>query len=197
MIGLLAVGAWLVFGPLAPPKITGRPGSTLIDAQIGTMKGMLETFADPATGAVTFRFLWRDGSAPRELTREELERVLGPDAAHLAAETGPRNWLLSFLNITSWTNLAWISIGLAGQIAFSGRMIYQWWVSEKHQQSIVPTAFWWMSLGGGICLFSYFCWRQDFVGILGQAPGVVVYARNLWLIYRPRRTGLPAIPPAG
>ena len=40
---------------------------------------------------------------------------------------------------------------------------------------------------GGVMLFSYFVWRQDFVGVLGQSTGIVIYARNLRLIYKHRR----------
>jgi len=60
-------------------------------------------------------------------------------------------------------------------------------VSEKQRESVVPEAFWWLSLVGGVFLFVYFVWRQDIVGVLGQSSGVVIYARNLWLIRKRRR----------
>jgi lipid-A-disaccharide synthase-like uncharacterized protein len=40
---------------------------------------------------------------------------------------------------------------------------------------------------GGVFLFTYFVWRQDFVGVLGQSTGIVIYARNLRLISKQRR----------
>ncbi len=46
--------------------------------------------------------------------------------------------------------------------------------------------FWWLSFLGGVCLFTYFVWRKDAVGVLGQATGVVIYARNLRLIHKER-----------
>ncbi|TVQ63052.1 MAG: hypothetical protein EA379_04500 [Phycisphaerales bacterium] len=83
--------------------------------------------------------------------------------------------------------MAWIAVGFGGQAAFFGRMMLQWVVSERSRQSVVPAAFWWLSLLGGAALFSYFVWRRDVVGVLGQSTGVVIYARNLRLIYKSRR----------
>ena len=77
-------------------------------------------------------------------------------------------------------------LGLLGQVLFTGRMVVQWLVSEKQKQSVVPTAFWWMSLIGASMLITYFIWRKDIVGFLGQATGWLIYVRNLWLIYKPR-----------
>ena len=38
-------------------------------------------------------------------------------------------------------------------------------------------------------LLSYAVYRADPVFILGQSLGVVIYARNLWLIHAKRRAG--------
>ena len=48
----------------------------------------------------------------------------------------------------------------------------------------IPVQFWWLSLGGGIIVTIYGLLRRDPVIILGQAPGLIVYARNLVLIHR-------------
>ncbi|MAY73785.1 MAG: hypothetical protein CMJ31_03500 [Phycisphaerae bacterium] len=81
----------------------------------------------------------------------------------------------------------WVAVGLLGQAAFFGRMLAQWIMSEKRGESIVPEAFWWLSLIGGVSLFTYFVWRVDIVGVLGQSTGIVIYARNLRLIRKQRR----------
>jgi len=94
--------------------------------------------------------------------------------------------LFRLFNITKPIGIAWVGLGLLGQVLFTGRMLVQWLASEKNRRSVVPTAFWWMSLAGGAMLFSYFVWRKDIVGVLGQSTGVFIYARNLILIYRPR-----------
>ena len=66
-------------------------------------------------------------------------------------------------------------------------MVLQWIVSERKRQSIITESFWWFSLFGAVTLFSYFVWRQDPIGILGQASGIVIYIRNLRLIYKHKR----------
>ena len=80
-----------------------------------------------------------------------------------------------------------LGVGFAGQALFSARFLIQWIASEKARRTTVPEAFWWMSLIGGVALFAYFVWRQDAVGVLGQSSGLVVYSRNLRLIYKERR----------
>ena len=81
----------------------------------------------------------------------------------------------------------WIGIGFAGQLLFTSRFLVQWIASERRRESVVPVAFWWFSLAGGVTLLSYALWRQDPVFILGQAMGLVVYARNLALIHAKNR----------
>ncbi len=82
------------------------------------------------------------------------------------------------------TEQIWVAFGLLGQFLFSGRWIVQWFMSEKLGRSVVPTLFWYLSLGGGLVLLCYAIYRQDPVFILGQAMGSAVYLRNLFLIYR-------------
>lgn len=74
--------------------------------------------------------------------------------------------------------------GLIGQLIFMGRFVLQWIVSEWYKRSVVPVGFWWLSLVGASMLLIYFIIRHEPVGILGQALGWPVYARNLWLISR-------------
>ena len=81
---------------------------------------------------------------------------------------------------------AWLAIGLGGQALFSMRFIVQWLESERVRRSVVPVAFWYLSLGGGALLTAYALWRRDPVFVVGQATGLFVYARNLWLLSRPR-----------
>ena len=78
----------------------------------------------------------------------------------------------------------WIAVGLVGQILFTSRFLVQWIASERARRSLVPAAFWWLSLGGGAILLAYAVWRRDPVFILGQGAGLVVYLRNLVLIRR-------------
>jgi len=114
------------------------------------------------------------------------EERVRPDelASRLYDESRQQSWLMRLLNITSPAGMAWVALGLLGQLLFTGRMILQWLVSERSRRSVVPVGFWWMSLVGATMLLAYFLWRRDIVGVLGQAAGWIVYIRNLWLIYR-------------
>lgn len=84
----------------------------------------------------------------------------------------------------------WLAIGLLGQGIFSARFIIQWLVSEREKRSIIPVAFWYLSLLGGITLLFYSIYKQDPVFILGQSTGVFIYSRNLFLIHRERASRL-------
>jgi lipid-A-disaccharide synthase-like uncharacterized protein len=84
-------------------------------------------------------------------------------------------------------NLIWYIVGFGGQLMFSMRFIVQWLRSEKEGRSIIPTAFWYFSLIGGLTLLAYAIHRRDPVFILGQATGVFIYARNLQLLTREAR----------
>ena len=81
----------------------------------------------------------------------------------------------------------WIGIGFLGQAMFSARFIVQWIHSERVRRSVIPIAFWYFSIAGGLILLSYALWREDPVFIAGQAFGVLIYARNLYFIYVGRR----------
>jgi lipid-A-disaccharide synthase-like uncharacterized protein len=87
-----------------------------------------------------------------------------------------------WLGVDDWTEFVWVCVGLGGQLMFSARFLLQWLASEKARKSVMPTAFWWFSIGGGLTLLAYALYRGDPVFILGQSLGVVIYARNLWLI---------------
>jgi lipid-A-disaccharide synthase-like uncharacterized protein len=80
----------------------------------------------------------------------------------------------------------WLAVGFAGQALFASRFIIQWLRSELEGRSVIPLAFWYFSLGGGVVLLAYAIYKRDPVFILGQASGLVVYSRNLYLIFRER-----------
>jgi lipid-A-disaccharide synthase-like uncharacterized protein len=81
----------------------------------------------------------------------------------------------------------WVALGFAGQIFFTARFLVQWIASERAGRSVVPLAFWFFSIGGGLLLFIYALSRRDPVFILGQGMGLFIYVRNLMLISRERR----------
>ena len=75
-----------------------------------------------------------------------------------------------------------ILVGYVAQGLFSMRFVVQWIASERARKSVIPVAFWFFSIGGGVLLLVYALYRRDPVFIAGQALGLVVYIRNLYFI---------------
>ena len=96
------------------------------------------------------------------------------------------NFILDVLGLSnlSFTDFLWISFGTFGQLIFFSRWIIQWFYSEKNKSSVIPVAFWWCSLLGGIITLVYAYHIGSFPFMLAQAVGIIVYLRNLLLIYK-------------
>lgn len=77
----------------------------------------------------------------------------------------------------------WVLIGFLGQFLFMMRFVVQWVHSERLKKSVVPVAFWFFSLGGGTILLIYAIYQKDPVFIMGQGLGLLIYLRNLSLIF--------------
>jgi len=108
----------------------------------------------------------------------------GPVSEYASFSPEPPDWL----NVTN----LWLAFGFMAQGMFFSRFLLQWIVSEKKKKSVIPVGFWWLSLAGGIMLFSYAVHRRDPVFIVGQGTGVFIYLRNLYFIYAKRPSqGLP------
>lgn len=80
------------------------------------------------------------------------------------------------------TSTVWLIIGFSGQAFFTSRFVVQWYASERLKKSVVPTAFWYLSLLGGTILLAYALIRRDPVFVLGQLTGIFIYLRNLHFI---------------
>lgn len=187
MIGLFGLAFWLVGGEdlFYGYNDVKRAGAELTaPIRVADSRGKIEVFRSP-TQEPSLRILLRNGATSPPMNPAEFKNTFGDKAYNEAV--APRNWAFSLLNTTSWAGVAWVCVGFIAQVTFTGRVIVQWLVSEREKKSVVPASYWWMSLCGGIVLFAYFGWRQDLVAILGQAPGIVVYGRNLRLLYKHRR----------
>ena len=175
MIALIGVGMWLVLQPALSRE------SYDLEVRVGAKQFRLQEreggyqFVSPA-----------DLETRGVVSAGEKDQILREATADWNARPSWERALMGFFNISSWVNFGWVAIGLVGQGAFFGRMFVQWIVSEKSRQSQVPEIFWWFSLVGAIFLFTYFVWRVDVVGVLGQSTGIVIYARNLRLIHKHR-----------
>ncbi len=93
-----------------------------------------------------------------------------------------------FVNSLDW----WVLVGFVAQFFFTARFAVQWLASERAGRSVVPVAFWFLSMAGGTMLLIYALHRRDPVFIAGQTLGLFVYVRNLQLILR----GMRAAPAA-
>lgn len=87
----------------------------------------------------------------------------------------------------------WLFLGFAAQALFTMRFLVQWIASERLGRSVIPVAFWYFSIGGGILLLIYALDRRDAVFIAGQAFGVFVYMRNLYFVLRDRKAAASAV----
>jgi lipid-A-disaccharide synthase-like uncharacterized protein len=87
----------------------------------------------------------------------------------------------------------WLLLGFVAQGLFAMRFLVQWIASERLGRSVIPLAFWYFSIGGGVLLLIYALDRRDAVFIVGQAFGVFVYLRNLYFVLRERKATATAV----
>ena len=96
------------------------------------------------------------------------------------------NQLLNLLGLSNlnYNEVLWVIIGTSGQLVFFSRWIIQWASTEKNKSSVIPDAFWWCSLIGGFITLIYAKHIGSFPFMLAQGVGLIVYSRNLFLIYK-------------
>lgn len=173
MVVTLFIGMWLVL----QPALNRKPYDFTV--LIGAKEFRIERAADG--------FIFVSPDRLNELgamSGDEMDAIIGDEIEAWHARPPLERTLMGFFNISEWANVVWVAVGLLGQGAFFGRLLAQWVVSERSGESQVPEIFWWFSLIGGVALFTYFVWRIDVVGVMGQSTGLVIYVRNLWLIHK-------------
>jgi lipid-A-disaccharide synthase-like uncharacterized protein len=101
--------------------------------------------------------------------------------------------------VTPTSEKLWLGLGLVAQMLFAARFIVQWIASERARRSIVPETFWYFSCLGGALLFAYAIYRLDPVFMIGQGTGLLIYARNIQMIWKTKRddAGSVTAPSAG
>lgn len=104
----------------------------------------------------------------------------------VAAPFGVILWLLagstySFRTILGNSKVPpWLLItGVAGQLIFTFRFVYQWLHSEKEKESLLPSGFWIISTAGAVIIFVYAIFRRDPVLFLSNGLGLFIYVRNI------------------
>ena len=78
----------------------------------------------------------------------------------------------------------WVLLGYAGQALFTMRFVVQWIASERARKSVIPVAFWFFSIGGGLLTLIYGLVKREPIIIIGQLASNIIYVRNLMLIFK-------------
>lgn len=78
-----------------------------------------------------------------------------------------------------------IIIGTIGQLLLNFRYLYQWYHSEKVNESILPLGFWVISAFASVLVVIYGIYRHDPVLLVAQGLGFIAYLRNIyWSLVR-------------
>jgi lipid-A-disaccharide synthase-like uncharacterized protein len=103
---------------------------------------------------------------------------------HLAA------WLSANYTRYETTDMLWLVVGMIGQVVFASRFFVQLFYSEKAKKSVMPVAFWYISIAGGLItlVYSVRLGQMGLPFLIGQVGGLAVYGRNLMLIHREKKT---------
>lgn len=84
---------------------------------------------------------------------------------------------------------AWKVVGWLGNVVFTSRFLVQWYATEKHGRVVVPTLFWWLSIGGSLLLLAYASiYQRDSVFVAAYAFSWIPYVRNLLIHHRTERS---------
>lgn len=75
-------------------------------------------------------------------------------------------------------------VGITGQLLLNCRYLYQWYFSEKANESVLPLGFWVISLAASVMVVIYSIARQEPVLLVAQTLGIVVYVRNIIIYLR-------------
>ncbi|NRD19886.1 lipid-A-disaccharide synthase N-terminal domain-containing protein [Winogradskyella eckloniae] len=75
-----------------------------------------------------------------------------------------------------------LTLGVVAQVIFTLRFVYQWIHSERNKASTLPMGFWVLSLIGAGLILTYAIIRKDPVLFVGHLFGLIIYARNAYLI---------------
>jgi lipid-A-disaccharide synthase-like uncharacterized protein len=73
-----------------------------------------------------------------------------------------------------------IILGSIGQLLLNFRYLYQWYHSEKVNESILPLGFWVISSFASVMVVIYGIYRHDPVLLVAQGLGLIAYIRNIY-----------------
>ncbi len=80
--------------------------------------------------------------------------------------------------------MLWFIAGMVGEFVFFLRFVVQWLASERKKRTVVPMAFWHLSLIGTAMVLAYALHRMDPVFILAYSLNIFIYVRNMVIARR-------------
>jgi lipid-A-disaccharide synthase-like uncharacterized protein len=89
---------------------------------------------------------------------------------------------VSFMTFSEQT--IWLTVGFSGQALFGLRFLVQWLYSESQGRSVIPPAFWYFSIAGGLVLLCYAIHKRELVFIVGEFITLMIFIRNLYMLRR-------------
>ncbi len=90
-------------------------------------------------------------------------------------------WFKSLISpeIATPKEIAWEIVGLVGHFFFFSRFVIQWIASEREKKTVIPEAFWYLSLLGTVIVLTYSVHVGRPVFMLAYSLNIVIYVRNL------------------
>ncbi len=90
-------------------------------------------------------------------------------------------WFKSLISpeIATPTEIAWEIVGLVGHFFFFSRFVIQWIATEREKRTVIPEAFWYLSLVGTVIVLIYSLHVGRPVFMLAYSLNIVIYVRNL------------------
>ena len=89
----------------------------------------------------------------------------------------------------------WLAFGLVAQLLFTARFLVQWISSERAGRSVIPMAFWFFSMGGGLMTLVYGIAKREPVIKPARAVRARVPGGRNWMRSRRSSAHAPAVPP--
>ncbi|MEK7865934.1 MAG: lipid-A-disaccharide synthase N-terminal domain-containing protein [Planctomycetota bacterium] len=77
----------------------------------------------------------------------------------------------------------WQYVGISGQLLFGCRFVVQWIATERAKKSVVPVAFWHISILATLVSLTYGIGDVQLPIMMGNVLNLFIYFRNLSFIY--------------
>jgi len=97
------------------------------------------------------------------------------------------DWFQEVAEKVTGPDAFWYMLGFVGQAVFTMRFVVQWIASERQGRSVIPVAFWFLSIFGSLIVLVYSVYRNDPVFVLAYSFNSLIYGRNLMLLSKEKK----------